>query len=94
MDASATLIAREFDVLLIDDIHFLAGKGRDPGEFFHTFNTLHASGRQLVLSSDWARARSPNLADRLAALRVRSARRRPAARYRDAHRDPAQARGG
>lgn len=42
---------RNADVLLIDDVHLLARKDATQEEFFHTFNTLHASGRQLILSS-------------------------------------------
>ena len=65
VDAFKRRYREEFDVLLIDDIHFLAGKDGIQEEFFHTFNTLHASGRQLVLSSDRAPREISDLADRL-----------------------------
>jgi len=43
---------REVDALILDDVEFLAGKERTQEEFFHTFNTLYAAGKQVVLTSD------------------------------------------
>jgi chromosomal replication initiator protein len=56
---------RQVDVLLVDDIHFLGGKERSQDEFFHTFNTLIDSHRQIVLSSDRPAAEIANLESRL-----------------------------
>jgi chromosomal replication initiator protein len=56
---------RQTDVLLIDDIHFLAGKERSQEEFFHTFNTLFDGRKQIVLSSDRPPSEIANLEQRL-----------------------------
>ncbi len=56
---------RDVDVLVIDDIHFLAERDRTQEEFFHTFNSLYQSNKQIVLSSDAPPEEIPHLEDRL-----------------------------
>ncbi len=56
---------RSIDVLLVDDVQFLAGKERTQEEFFHTFNTLYTSQKQIVLSSDCSPRNIPAIEERL-----------------------------
>ncbi|HHI87809.1 MAG TPA: chromosomal replication initiator protein DnaA [Candidatus Cloacimonetes bacterium] len=56
---------RTFDILMIDDIHFLAGKEGSQEEFFHTFNTLYNAKKQIILTSDRPPKEIKQLQDRL-----------------------------
>ncbi len=56
---------RDADLLIIDDVHFLAGRDRTQEEFFHTFNTLYQSHKQIILSADCPPSEIPELEERL-----------------------------
>ncbi|HEY8667707.1 MAG TPA: chromosomal replication initiator protein DnaA [Tepidisphaeraceae bacterium] len=56
---------RHVDLLVIDDIHFLAGRDRTQEEFFHTFNTLYQGHKQIILSADCPPSEIPELEERL-----------------------------
>lgn len=56
---------RDVDVLIIDDVQFMAGKGKTQEELFHTFNALHGLNKQVILSSDRPPAAIPTMEERL-----------------------------
>lgn len=56
---------RKIDVLIVDDVQFISGKERTQEEFFHTFNTLYNSGKQIILTADKSPKEIPLLEERL-----------------------------
>ncbi|MCP4604288.1 MAG: chromosomal replication initiator protein DnaA [Proteobacteria bacterium] len=65
MDVFHRRFRKETDVLLMDDIQFIAGKDRTQDEFFHTFNSLYEDNKQIVLASDKYPQEIPDLEERL-----------------------------
>ena len=63
--AAFKALYRGVDVLMIDDVQFLAGKGKTQEELFHTFNALHSQNKQIVLSSDRSPKGIPTMEERL-----------------------------
>jgi chromosomal replication initiator protein len=80
---------RNVDMLVIDDIHFLAGRDRTQEEFFHTFNTLYQNHKQIILSADCPPSEIPELEERLVSrFNWGLVARHRKALLRDARRDP------
>lgn len=66
MNNFRTQFRNQCDILLIDDIQFIGGKDSTQEEFFHTFNSLHQMGKQIVITSDKPPRELPGIEDRLA----------------------------